>query len=138
VNKRILIADDDASTVWMLSLRLQARNYKVLKGYDRSECVKIALKEVPDLILMDMKMPNGDGIWAFEKLLQLDTTRNIPVIFMTAYPKAEIKTQLLKFGVKGVISKPFISVDFEQTIATTLGTGEFMYRKRNEENNTNS
>ena len=120
MQKRILIANDDVAIVKLLSLRLQARNFDVLKAYDGSECVKIALKEVPDLILMDIKMPNGDGIWAFEKLLQSDVAQNIPFIFMTAYPKAEIKTQLLKFGVKGVISKPFISVDFEQTIATTL------------------
>ena len=65
-------------------------------------------------------MPNGDGIWAFEKLLQSDMTRSIPVIFMTAYPTAEIKAQLLKFGAKDCISKPFISINFEQTIAMTL------------------
>ena len=123
MKKRILIADDDVAIVRLLSLRLQARNFDVLKAYDGSECMKIALKDAPDLILMDIKMPNGDGIWAFEKLLQSDITRNISVIFMTAYPTAEIKAQLLKFGAKDCISKPFISVDFEHTIATTLGSG---------------
>jgi len=121
VKKRILIADDDMAIVRLLSLQLQARNFDVLKAYDGSECVKIALKEAPDLIIMDIKMPNGDGIWAFEKLLQSDITRNISVIFLTAYSTAEIKAQLLKFGAKDCISKPFISVDFEQTIAMTLG-----------------
>ncbi|MBU0528515.1 response regulator [bacterium] len=133
MNKRILIVDDDVSIVRLLSLRLQARNYNVLKAYDGSECIKIAIKEAPDLILMDIKMPNGDGIWAFEKLLQLDTTRNIPVIFMTAYPTTEIKAQLLKFGAKDCISKPFISVDFERTIAMTLES--LMSRRQNEEKN---
>lgn len=127
MNNRILIVDDDASIVRLLSIRLKAKNYEVLKAYDGIECVRIALKEVPDLILMDIKIPNGDGIWAFEKLRQLDITRNIPVIFITAYPKAEIETQLLKMGAMGCISKPFISVDFEQTIATTLKTAEFRY-----------
>ncbi len=127
MNYRILIVDDDASIVRLLSIRLQAKNYEVLKAYNGSECVRIALKEVPDLIIMDIKMPTGDGIWAFEKLHQLDITRNIPVIFMTAYPKSEIETQLLKMGAMGFISKPFISVDFEQTIATTLKTAEFRY-----------
>jgi len=121
VKKRILIADDDIAIVQLLSLRLQARNFDVLKTYDGSECVKIALKEAPDLILMDIKMPKGDGIWAFEQLLQSDLTRNTPVIFMTAFPSEEIKAQLLKFGAKDCISKPFISVDFEQTIVITLG-----------------
>ena len=123
MKKRILIADDDMAIVRLLSLQLQARNFDVLKAYDGSECVKIALKEAPDLIIMDIKMPNGDGIWAFEKLLQSDITRNISVIFLTAYSTAEIKAQLLKFGAKDCISKPFIGVDFEHTIATTLGSG---------------
>ncbi len=127
MKKKILIVDDDASIVRLLSLRLQAKNYEVFNAYDGLECVSIASKEVPDIILMDIKMPRCDGIGAFEKLLQLDTTRNIPVIFMTAYPKAEIMTQLLKMGAKSCISKPFISVDFEQTIATTIETCEFSY-----------
>ena len=127
MNERILVVDNDVSILRLIASRLQAKNYEVLKAYDGSECVKIAIKEVPDLILMDIKMPNGDGIWTFEKLLQLDITRNIPVIFMTAYPSIVIKTQLLKMGAMDCISKPFIIVDFEQTIATTLGTREFIY-----------
>ena len=127
MNERILVVDNDSSILSLLALRLQAKNYEMLKAYDGSECVKIAIKEVPDLILMDIKMPNGDGIWTFEKLLQLDKTRNIPVIFMTAYPSTVIKNQLLKMGAMDCISKPFIIVDFEHTIATTLGTREFRY-----------
>ena len=50
----------------------------------------------------------------------LDETKEIPVLFMTAYPTPEIKKQVLKMGAKGCISKPFISIDFEQTIEQQL------------------
>ena len=66
-------------------------------------------------------MPHGGGIGAFERLIQIDTTKSIPVIFMTAFPTAEIKAQVLKMGAKDCISKPFISKDFEQIIKMVIG-----------------
>ncbi len=120
LKKKILIVDDEPSIVRLLSLRLQAKYYEVFVAYDGIECVKVALEELPDLILLDIKMPNEDGIAAFKKLKQMETTKGIPVIFMTAYPKFELKNQVLKMGAKDCISKPFISEDFEQTIALAI------------------
>ena len=121
MKKRILIVDDEPAIVRLLSLRLQVKGYEIIEAYDGFECVKIAIKEIPDLILLDIKMPHGGGIGAFEKLIQLEMTKKIPVIFMTAFPKLEIKNLVLKMGAKGCISKPFISEDFEQTIEMNLG-----------------
>ncbi len=85
------------------------------------ECVKSAVKEVPDLILLDIKMPQGGGIGAFERLIKLKITKEIPIIFMTAFPTEDIKTQVCKIGAEDCISKPFISKDFEKTIETVIG-----------------
>ena len=120
MKKKILIVDDEPSIVRLLSMRLKAENYEVFVAYDGVDCVRIAEREVPDLILMDMKMPYKDGIGAFEQLIQLDITKSIPVIFMTAFPSVEIKKLVQKMGANGFISKPFNSKDFEQTIAMTL------------------
>jgi len=116
MKKKILIVDDEPGIVKLLSMRLKAKGHQVFEAYDGMECVKIAGKEIPDLILLDIKMPQGGGIGAFEKLILSKTTREIPVIFMTAYPKPEIKNKVTKMGAMGFISKPFVSADFEQTI----------------------
>ena len=121
MNQKILIVDDEPGIVRLLSMRLKAKGYEVFEAFDGIECVKIAIKVVPDLILLDIKMPQGGGVGAFERLIQLDATKAIPVIFMTAFPTVEIKKQVLKMGAKGCISKPFISKDFEQTIAMVIG-----------------
>ena len=122
MKKKILIIDDEPNIVKLLSLRLRAKSYEVFVAYDGLEGVKIAEKEIPDLIIMDVKMPHRGGIGAFEKLLQLDITSRIPVLFMTAsYPKLAIEDQVLKMGARGCIAKPFVSKDFEQTIAMALG-----------------
>ena len=120
MKKKILIVDDEPGIVRLLSLRLKAKNYEIFEAYDGMECVKVAKREIPDLILLDIKMPQGGGFGAFEKLIQLDVTKKIPVIFMTAYPKLGIKNQVLKMGAKGCISKPFISKDFEETIGMVI------------------
>ena len=121
MSKKILIVDDEPGIVRLLSMRLKAKGFEVYEAYDGLECIKMAMKVMPDLILLDIKMPEGGGIGAFERLIQMDLTKSIPVIFMTAFPTAEIKKQVLKMGAKDCISKPFISKDFEQTIETVIG-----------------
>ena len=116
MKKKILIVDDEPGIVRLLSMRLKAKGYEILEAINGLECVKVALKEVPDLILLDIKMPKMDGISAFEEIIKLKATKAIPILFMTAYPTTEIKDLVLKMGAKGCISKPFISENFEQTI----------------------
>jgi len=114
--KKILIVDDERGIVKLLSMRLKSKGYEIIEAYDGLECVKMAIKEVPNLILLDIKMPEGGGIGAFERIIQIESTKNIPVIFMTAFPTDEIQAQVRKMGAKDCISKPFISQDFEKTI----------------------
>ncbi len=120
MKKKILIVDDEHHIVKFLSMRLRVRNYEVIEAYDGVQCVQKAIEEIPDLILLDIKMPLMSGIAAFEKLIQLDITKDIPVIFMTAYPRLELKNQALKMGAKGFISKPFISKDLELMIERVI------------------
>ena len=111
MKKKILIVDDEPGIVRLLSLRLKAENYEVFVARDGVDCAQIAEREVPDLVLMDMKMPYKDGIGAFEQLIQLDITKSIPVIFITAHPSIYLKKRVLKMGANGFISKPFDSVE---------------------------
>ena len=130
MKKKILIVDDEPGIVRLLSMRLKAKGYEVFEAFDGLECVKIAEEEVPDLILLDIKMPVMSGIAAFEKLIQLDITKEIPVIFMTAYPRLELKNQALKMGAKGFISKPFISKDLELMIERVINGYDFSEYQR--------
>ena len=120
MKKKILIVDDEPGIVRLLSMRLKMKGYEIFTAYDGLEGVKVAVKEIPDLILLDIKMPHGGGIGAFERLIQIDSTKAIPVIFMTAFPTEEIQNQVRKMGAKDCISKPFISQDFEKTIEMNI------------------
>ena len=120
MKKKILIVDDDHHTARFLAKRLRLRNYEVMVAYDGFQGVQKAKERIPDLILLDMIMPQLCGIEVFEKLKQLDTTKQIPVIFMAAHPKLEMRKLVLKMGAKGLITKIFLNKEFELTIETVL------------------
>ncbi len=125
MKKKVLIVDDETRLVKLLSTRLKSKNYDVHVAYDGIDGVKVAQREVPDLILLDIKMPYKGGIKAFEKLIQLEITKSIPVIFMSAFLSADIKARAKRMGANGFISKPFDSAVFDHIVYCALEDGYY-------------
>ena len=109
--KKILVVDDEPKIVHLLTKRLKANGYDTYAANDSYQCIKMAMEVKPDLIILDMKMPAGGGIKAFENLKSSVYTSTIPIIFITAYPGDEVKKQVKDLGADGFFSKPFNSVD---------------------------
>ena len=82
--KKILIVDDEPQILEILEIRLKASQYDVLKASDGQEAINMATAHKPDLIIMDIMMPNLPGGDAVKLLSQRDDTKNIPVVFLTA------------------------------------------------------
>ncbi len=120
MRKKILVVDDEPQIVRLLSLRLKANNFDVISAYDGYQCVQVAKLELPDLILLDIKMPLGGGIKAFENLKDIKETNLIPVIFITAFPSIKVKNQVMEMGAEDFISKPFNSDVLIEKINTIL------------------
>lgn len=120
MKRKILVVDDEPQIVRLLALRLKAKNFDVISAYDGYQCVQVAKAELPDMILLDIKMPLGGGIKAFEKLKSISTTSNIPVIFITAFPSKEVKKLVMDMGAEDFISKPFNSDSLIEKINTIL------------------
>jgi len=116
MKKKILIVDDEPSIVRLLSKRLKVNGYETFVAEDSYQCIKRAREEKPDLILLDMKMPAGGGLVAFENLKASVYTSTIPVIFVTAQPEEEVKKQVMELGADGFIAKPFNGVDLLNTV----------------------
>ncbi len=107
--KKILIIEDDADLVKLLVTRLEANGYETLNAPDGSEGLKVAEEQLPDLILLDIKMPQVDGYTAFRGLKNNKKTRKIPVIVITAYDK--LKDLFSLEEVKDYVVKPFEDKD---------------------------
>lgn len=105
--KKILIADDDPDIIELLSSRFKANGYDVVGAHNGVWVVVKALKEQPDLIVLDINMPSGNGVSVFEQLKKHAETFFTPVIFLTGYPSYEVRDKVIGMGADGFISKPF-------------------------------
>ena len=121
MKKKILVIDDETQIVRLLKMRLEANNYEIVTAYDGNQCTQVAKNEKPDLILLDIKIPMGGGISAFETIRNDEITKNIPIIFITAYPSEGVKKQVIEMGAEGFISKPFKSEDLIEKIKSLIG-----------------
>jgi DNA-binding response OmpR family regulator len=105
--KKILIVDDERDIVKALTIRLGASGYEVVSAYDGAQGVFLAHKEKPDLILLDIRMPSGDGFSVAEKLKQTSRTTRIPILFLTGSPEREAEEKALALGARFYIKKPY-------------------------------
>ena len=119
--KKILIADDEPNIVKLLSLRLKANNYNVVGAPDGVYAVSQAHAEKPDLIILDIRMPAGDGITVYENLKSSAATMNIPIIFITAHPNDEIRNKVFEMGAIDFIAKPFDDQELLAKVKKVLG-----------------
>lgn len=119
--KRVLIIDDEETIQTVVQFGLQlAVGWEVLMASSGAEGVTTAQTEQPDVILLDVMMPDMDGIVTFKVLQSHCTTRHIPVILLTAKAQTAEKRQFKDLGVRGVITKPFNSLALPKQIAEIL------------------
>jgi two-component system, OmpR family, alkaline phosphatase synthesis response regulator PhoP len=121
VHKRILIIDDEEAIQVVVQFGLEmAAGWDVMTASSGMEGIQRAKAERPDMILLDVMMPEMDGLATFRALRQSSETRSIPVIFLTAKAQASEKRIFNDTGVNGVITKPFNSLDLADQIVKVL------------------
>ena len=109
--KRVLVVDDQKDNVFVLEDRLKREGYEVLKAYDGKTCINIAENEDPDIILLDVMMPGMSGFEVCKVLTETNTTKNIPVILVTALTDAEDMKEGFSAGAFDYVKKPFNRVE---------------------------
>ena len=105
--KKILIVEDERDIVRALTIRLQANGYEVVTAFDGAQGAFMAHKEQPDLIILDIRMPAGDGFSVAEKLKQSGPTQDIPIIFLTGSPERNSEARAMELGARFYIKKPY-------------------------------
>jgi CheY-like chemotaxis protein len=110
----ILVVDDNESTREILNLFLSRGGYNVIEACDGLEAVKVATRECPDLIIMDLSMPVMDGFGAVRLLREVPEVREVPVIACTAHDTSIHRLQAMAVGFNEFLPKPidFTKLDF--------------------------
>jgi len=117
---KILLIDDHDSVLKLLDAILKVRNYDVRYASSGPEGLEKAQTEKPDLVLLDVMMPGMDGFKVCQALKQMEATRDIPVVFLTARGEETDREMGQRVGGQGFIKKPFRSVDLMDTITALL------------------
>ena len=118
---KILIAEDEPDIRELITLTLQFGGHEVTSTKDGAEAVEVAQTDTFDLILMDVRMPRMTGYEACRALRQIDSTKNVPVIFLSAKgQESEVKTGL-DAGADDYILKPFAPDTLTNKIKEVLG-----------------
>ena len=103
----ILVADDEPVNLALIKRRLEWEEYRVETAEDGGQAVVAAKRVLPDLIILDVMMPILDGLQACRLLKEDPSTRDIPVIFLSALDDTDTKVNGLSLGANDYISKPF-------------------------------
>jgi len=110
----ILVVDDQPININLLERKLQRENMDVITAANGKECLEAISRVTPDLILLDVMMPEMDGIETCERLKKNPDTNAIPIIFITARSSKEGKLEGLNVGAVDYITKP---IDLDETLA---------------------
>lgn len=117
----ILLVDDEAHILQVLSLKLRNAGYKIMTALDGEEAFELACQSAPDLIITDFQMPYMTGLELCRALKDHESTSNVPVVMLTARGYALSDEDLAIGNIRNVLSKPFSPRSIVQLVDELLG-----------------
>jgi two-component system cell cycle response regulator DivK len=118
--KRILIVEDNKIDVRLLKDILDTRGYDTLQTGDGFEAINLAFANLPDLILMDIQLPEISGLEVTRRLRGDERSRRIPIVAVTAFAMGWHEREALDSGCDAYISKPISMLGFLRTVESFL------------------
>jgi DNA-binding response OmpR family regulator len=103
---KIMIVDDDADLRMALRLRLRANRFETVSASDGYSAIAMARKERPDLVILDLGLPAGDGYVVMKRMRQSDTLSDVPIIVLTARDPQEEENRCVDAGAIAFFQKP--------------------------------
>ena len=118
---KILVIDDDQDVAMGLRVRLRANNFVTVFATDAVSAISQAKNEIPDLILLDLGLPGGDGFLVMERLNNIESLASIPVMVLSARDPQANKERALAAGARAYFQKPVDNDELLSAIRKTLG-----------------
>jgi two-component system cell cycle response regulator DivK len=123
--KRILIVEDNDTDVRLLKDILETRGYNILQTKEGLEAIDLAVVNLPDLILMDIRLPHMSGLEVTRRLRGDERSRRIPIVAVTAFAMGWHEREALDSGCDAYISKPISIFSFLRTVESFLSRFPF-------------
>jgi len=104
--KRILIVEDNEHNMYLINFILEKNRYETIKAFNGEDGIGLAMKEKPDLIIMDIQLPDINGLEVTRRIRGSKVDGTIPIIAITSYAMSGDKDEALEAGCTGYIEKP--------------------------------
>lgn len=108
---KVLLVEDTEDNRFMMKRLLEMSSFKVVEAVNGQEAVDLAVRELPDIILMDLSLPLIDGLGATRRIRQMSQLQDVPIIAVSAHDTADFHNEALSAGCDAYITKP---IDFSQ------------------------
>ena len=122
--KTVVLVEDDANIALAFGVRLKAMGYTVYTARDAASAVSQVRKHQPDVVVLDISLPGGDGFLVADRLRRMDGSASTPVIFITASKRPDLRERAMQLGAVGFLEKPFEATSLADAIESALSPGE--------------
>ncbi len=120
MKEKILIVEDNPLNMRLLEMVLRAKNYTLLRATDGEAALNMAMRERPDLIIMDIQLPKMNGLEVTRKLRETPAFSHTPIIGVTAYAMKGDREKVIESGCDAYLSKPIHTRELPEMIAEML------------------
>ncbi len=117
---KVLLIEDSLENTILVERVLEASGYEMLQAATGEQGIQIAVEEIPDLVLIDIGLPDVDGHTVLTLLRQIDELEGVPLVAITAWPADIAQEMCNRYGYDGVIIKPISVRNFPKQIAKYL------------------
>jgi two-component system cell cycle response regulator DivK len=114
--EQILVVEDNEKNMKLFRDVLQAKGYSIMEATTGGRAIELAIEHVPDLVLMDIQLPDIDGVDALGQLRANERTASIPILALTAQAMEGDRERFLSAGFDGYLSKPVNIAEFVATV----------------------
>ncbi len=127
--RKVLVADDEIHIVHVVTIKLRNNGYEVISAENGDDAFRLACEEKPDIIVTDYQMPGMTGVELVRKLRQNESTKDMPVILLTARGFAVEDKEMNELGISELLSKPFSPKELLRSIEDILYQKSVMKNK---------
>tara|TARA_R110000744_G_scaffold220188_1_gene339030 strand:- start:751 stop:1140 length:390 start_codon:yes stop_codon:yes gene_type:complete len=120
MSKKVLIADDDRNHLSALKIRLEAAGYEVVCAQDSYQAIQLVQTTNPDVVILDINMPAGDGFSVQERFTKMDKFKGTPVIYLTGERTERVKAMASAQNAFSVFYKPCDSQELIASVNAAL------------------
>jgi two-component system OmpR family response regulator len=122
--KTVLLVDDDNTILLGVGVRLKSMGYTVYTAKDAVSAVSAVVKHRPDVVVLDISLPAGDGFLVSDRLQTLVGSAATPIIFMTANENPTLRERAMKVGAAAFLLKPFAATTLADAVESALSPGD--------------